>query len=100
MSYLFRLLTGWTGPVLDSDGRIGVTNDPKVFAAPRASGQAMPVCTDDKRVQLASLASAAAALNVLVESDDPEVQEACRLYGATFKHPPRRRERHSKTPKA
>lgn len=56
-----------------------------------ASGQAVPVCTDDKEVQLASLCSAAKVLGVALSTTDREVIHAAKEYGAHVVAPSKRK---------
>ena len=80
MKIIFRLKTGWSGPIAEPG--FGISSDKEEVARMKAAGQAEPACTSNHDVQLACLATAAKALGVGLVSDRADVHKAAALYGA------------------
>lgn len=79
---IIRLKTGWSGTYFeDMDDVIEVT--PEEYDAFLNSDQAEPLCTLNSTVAAASLAEAAVRLGVELTTDDQELANYMKTYGAT-----------------
>ena len=64
-------------------GDVGIASVPvRVAKALIDSQQAMPVCGENREIQIAALCTAAEALDVTLTTKDPEIDEAAVHYGA------------------
>lgn len=78
---LARMLTGWSGEYFDGmPGIVNVSNES--YDALLSSEQAEPLCTLNSTVAAAAMAEAAVRLDVELTTDDPELGNFLKTYGA------------------